>query len=319
MFKKILIFILLTFSLILVSCNTVENKKLYVDTPNKSITEDEATPKPIAVQPTPTPQQEKTYDNPSIKPDDKDIKPSEAPKPQETPESSKKKQPKTSFKLGDTGDKVKEIQQRLNKYGYKLAVDGDFGRMTHSAVINFQKRLGLSVDGIVGPATMAKLNAAPTAATMYKPDSSAPGFSYANATTLEAFINGKGYKSNTNYYIWVDTKNKKVNIFQGTQGEWKLVRSMLCTVGAPSTPTVKGFFSVKDKGTMFRVDSSSICKYWTRFHNGYLFHTVLLNNDGSIKDGRLGMQLSRGCVRLSIEDAKYIYEKIPAGTAVWSN
>ncbi len=40
-----------------------------------------------------------------------------------------------------------------HKFGYTLAVDGDFGSMTESAVIAFQKSKNLAVDGMVGPQT----------------------------------------------------------------------------------------------------------------------------------------------------------------------
>lgn len=33
-------------------------------------------------------------------------------------------------------------------------------------------------------------------------------------------------------------------------------------------------------------------------------------------DGRLGMHLSHGCVRLQIDNAKWIYNNIPRGTTV---
>ena len=35
-----------------------------------------------------------------------------------------------------------------------------------------------------------------------------------------------------------------------------------------------------------------------------------------IIDGRLGINASHGCVRLSIENAKWIYDTIPSGTKV---
>ncbi|MGA9382109.1 MAG: peptidoglycan-binding domain-containing protein [Phormidium sp.] len=54
---------------------------------------------------------------------------------------------------GSKGKDVVYLQQLLNKKGYSLKVDGDFGKRTEEAVKNFQKRRGLKVDGIVGPAT----------------------------------------------------------------------------------------------------------------------------------------------------------------------
>lgn len=61
----------------------------------------------------------------------------------------------------DTGDAVRQLQTRLNAWGYKLVVDGDFGPETLSAVTGFQSKHKLTVDGVVGPETWAALNAAP--------------------------------------------------------------------------------------------------------------------------------------------------------------
>jgi lysozyme len=62
---------------------------------------------------------------------------------------------------GDTGPAVRTLQTRLNLWGAKLAVDGDFGPLTLAAVKAFQTQKHLTVDGIVGPQTWAALNANP--------------------------------------------------------------------------------------------------------------------------------------------------------------
>ena len=41
-----------------------------------------------------------------------------------------------------------------------------------------------------------------------------------------------------------------------------------------------------------------------------------INKNGTLRDGRLGMALSHGCVRLDINNAKWIYDNIPSGTTV---
>ena len=64
----------------------------------------------------------------------------------------------SSLKRGSKGDRVKELQTKLNKLGYNLAVDGSFGPATDNAVKDFQKKYGLTVDGIVGPNTTKKLD-----------------------------------------------------------------------------------------------------------------------------------------------------------------
>ncbi len=61
------------------------------------------------------------------------------------------------IKTGDRGDDVENIQTYLKKLKYLKTVTGYFGSDTHDAVINFQKRNGLSADGKVGSQTISKL------------------------------------------------------------------------------------------------------------------------------------------------------------------
>lgn len=63
-----------------------------------------------------------------------------------------------NLKKGSTGDKVKELQTKLqNKGYYTRQIDGDYGTYTEQAVKNFQKANNLVVDGWVGPITCNKL------------------------------------------------------------------------------------------------------------------------------------------------------------------
>lgn len=62
------------------------------------------------------------------------------------------------LRQGSQGGEVKEVQRRLKQWGYYSgAVDGIFGSGTKKAVIAFQKKNGLTADGIVGKATYAAL------------------------------------------------------------------------------------------------------------------------------------------------------------------
>ncbi len=62
------------------------------------------------------------------------------------------------LRQGSRGGEVKEVQRRLKQWGYyKGAVDGIFGSATKQAVISFQKKNGLTADGIVGKATYKAL------------------------------------------------------------------------------------------------------------------------------------------------------------------
>lgn len=59
---------------------------------------------------------------------------------------------------GDKGAQVRQIQQKLQQYGYfSGTVDGVFGKQTYDAVVRFQRKNGLKVDGVVGATTAAAL------------------------------------------------------------------------------------------------------------------------------------------------------------------
>jgi peptidoglycan hydrolase-like protein with peptidoglycan-binding domain len=57
---------------------------------------------------------------------------------------------------GDRSAKVQELQTQLKQLGYfKGTVNGLFGSDTTAALLNFQRRKGLTADGIAGPRTLA--------------------------------------------------------------------------------------------------------------------------------------------------------------------
>lgn len=62
-----------------------------------------------------------------------------------------------TIQYGASGSDVEDLQKRLNSYGYNLAVDGQFGDQTKNAVLDYQKKYGLTQDGIVGSQTWGKL------------------------------------------------------------------------------------------------------------------------------------------------------------------
>lgn len=63
-----------------------------------------------------------------------------------------------TLRYGSSGSDVKKLQEELNKNGYNLSVDGQFGSKTQSAVKSYQESKGLTVDGIVGTNTWGALN-----------------------------------------------------------------------------------------------------------------------------------------------------------------
>ena len=147
--------------------------------------------------------------------------------------------------------------------------------------------------------------------------------SYRVSSTYEKhvtdFVNSKNFTSSSQYLIWVDTANFKTNIFIGTANKWSLHKSYLCTIGKPWNPTIKGTYFVGVKGYSFGENRGFRCLYYTQIKGNYLFHSIPYYLDGTIKDDRLGMQLTDGCVRLATENAKWIYDNIPGGTTIFIN
>lgn len=136
--------------------------------------------------------------------------------------------------------------------------------------------------------------------------------------TKQNFVNNKGYSSSTQYLIWANLATQKVNVFQGSKGNWKLIKAFRCASGASSTPTPQGVTYVTYKQKAWKTDSY-VCKPIVRFYpnTGYAFHSVLYKADESgIKDGSIGFPVSHGCLRMKPSSIQWIYDNIPVKTTV---
>ena len=68
---------------------------------------------------------------------------------------SKEKSVETLSKYGSRGSEVTQIQTKLKRWGYYNGnIDGIYGTQTVNAVKYFQRKNGLTADGIAGPATL---------------------------------------------------------------------------------------------------------------------------------------------------------------------
>ncbi|MBD2096276.1 HEAT repeat domain-containing protein [Trichocoleus sp. FACHB-591] len=66
--------------------------------------------------------------------------------------------PGTTLQPGAQGPAVKQLQTTLKLLGYfDGAADGTYSPSTETAVLNFQKAIGLSPDGVAGPSTLSRL------------------------------------------------------------------------------------------------------------------------------------------------------------------
>ena len=61
------------------------------------------------------------------------------------------------FRVGDQGEEIAELQDKLVGLGYDVIADGAFGPAMAEAVKEFQKSCGIKADGLIGPATYKAL------------------------------------------------------------------------------------------------------------------------------------------------------------------
>lgn len=92
-----------------------------------------------------------------------------------------------TYRQGDRGSGVTTIQTKLKNWGYyNGAVDGIFGSQTSEAVRYFQRKNGLTADGVVGSATQAALG-------MSSPENQQSGDVYLLAKVISAEARGEPY------------------------------------------------------------------------------------------------------------------------------
>ncbi len=122
--------------------------------------------------------------------------------------------------------------------------------------------------------------------------------------------------SSTGWLILVDVDNCKFGVFKGSYGNWEAYKYWDCTTGAAGSPTVRGTFSITGKGYSFG-DDDHTCYYYSQFYGNYLIHSILYYpGTFTVKSGTLGAHLSNGCVRLSLDNAHWVYDNVPIGTRV---
>lgn len=119
-------------------------------------------------------------------------------------------------------------------------------------------------------------------------------------------------------WIEVDLAQQRVRV----RKEAEVIREMVASTGTPDKPTPQGSFRLENRGEWFFSEKYKQGGfYWVSFLNRgeYLFHSVPTDRHRRIipeEAARLGQPASHGCVRLSLEDARWIYENLPAGTRV---
>lgn len=198
--------------------------------------------------------------------------------------------------LGSKGAQALRVQRRLNALGYLLhrMVDGRFGKSSVAALKAFQQANGLKDDGKAGALTQNLL---------FGPDA---------------------VENKTPWRLRVSLEDQKTYAYRlGEDGEYRLERTMICSTGLLDEWTPRGVFLKTGQQEKWHYFS----KYyvWGRYtyyiDGDIMFHSVLFSSrdEASVNPtsvALLGRRASHGCVRLSVEDAKWLYETCPKGTIV---
>ena len=99
--------------------------------------------------------------------------------------------------------------------------------------------------------------------------------------------------------------------------------TFVCSTGLNATPTPKGTFTNTGRGARWHYFKKFKCwaQYAWYIDGDIMFHSVIYNKDDTstlVKStvNALGRKASHGCVRLSVEDAKWIWDNCTSGTTV---
>ena len=123
------------------------------------------------------------------------------------------------------------------------------------------------------------------------------------------------------YKIMVNRLANCVTIYvPDEKGEYTVpYKAMICSTGGENTPA--GTFNLNQKYEFKALFYNSYGQYCSRIHGAILFHSSGNNslNKDDLNAGdfnNLGLGVSHGCIRLTVEDAKWIHDNCPSGTEV---
>ncbi len=214
---------------------------------------------------------------------------------------------------GSQSSDVQLVQQRLKDLGfftYKKTTTGYY-KNTKAAVEAFQKMNGIKVTGEVDEQTWEILFNDPEVADVNcTPKPSVEPLPVA-------------------YKFEVDITNQVVKVWKynsSTKDYTDLDRAFLCATGTTKYPTPLGTFTLsgrKSAHCKFPNWGGGEARWWTKITEEIAFHSVLYSDssdDSTLKVNSLtglGKRGSHGCIRLTVADAKWIYDHVKEGMQVW--
>ncbi len=213
------------------------------------------------------------------------------------------------LKSGSKGKLVKKMQQRLAELGYyEGPISGSFQKYTTRAVKALQTQNGIESNGVVDETTWNLI------------------FNDIRVVLPDATPKPTPEPTPVPFHVVVDVANQVTSVYgRDEQGEYTVVvRQMLCSTGKKATPSSVGDWVLNGRHAtwcIFPKWGNSYARYWTRINSDIAFHspiyTAVSNSAMQISSYKaLGRRASHGCIRLSVWDAKWIYDNIGKGTVV---
>lgn len=125
----------------------------------------------------------------------------------------------------------------------------------------------------------------------------------------------------SSYKLVVSTSSNTVTVYakDGSNGYIIPVKSIICSTGKASTPTIKGTFTLRNRYRWASMMGGVWGQYVTQISGDYLFHSAWYysqnNRTLSVSEyNKLGNNASHGCIRLTVADAKWIYDNCIGST-----
>ena len=137
--------------------------------------------------------------------------------------------------------------------------------------------------------------------------------------TMGMGVSAEAKTSTKKYMIKINKQQNVVTIYKQVKGKkYTPHKAFICSTGA-ATPI--GTFHLQEQLRWHLLNGGHYGQYCSRIYRGFLFHSVWYHRldkrtQSYVEYNRLGTKASQGCVRLTVADAKWIYENCPSGTKV---
>lgn len=239
--------------------------------------------------------------------------------PSDSEISNMKAQASTSQKVFDALNKSSEYEKHVNSIGLSTIRDGWVSTNSGKQYI----RNGVVVSG---------WDRIDGARYYFNPANSnymvSNGWKYIDGFKYYFDSNGKLVQNvdsiigrQSSYYLTINTGTNTVTAYakDGNNGYIIPVKAMICATGISVHPTIKGTFVLRNRFRWRQLMGDVWGQYCVQIHSDYLFHSSWYyqqdNRTLSVFEyNRLGTDASHGCVRLTVADAKWIYDNCIGST-----